>query len=119
MTDYSAVVCCDGRLVRKIPTEVLFKYVIEDINVTFRSVKDNAQEAYDEYLKWIMAYRTPDGYIIHRCFTLSEMNKYIVQETGEAFFSNHRNIYKAYTDPDKNLFQFLHGEQLKPNPTVT
>ena len=113
MTDYSAVVCCDGRLVRKIPAEVLFKYVIEDINVTFRSVKDNAQEAYDEYLKWIMAYRTPDGYTLHRCFTLSADQKYVVQETGEAFYSSRRNIYEAYTDPHKSLFRFLSGEQLK------
>ena len=113
MTEFNAVVCCDGRRVCRIPSDVLFKYVIEDIHETFLSVKEKPEEAYDEYLKWIMAYRTPDGYTVHRCFTLSADQKYVVQETGEAFYSSHRNIYKAYTDPDKSLYRFLLGEQQK------
>ena len=113
MTEFNAVVCCDGRRVCRIPSAVVFKYVIEDINESFMSCMNNPQEAYDEYLKWIMAYHTHDGYTVHRCFTLSEMHKYIVQETGEAFYSSHKNIYKAYTDPDKSLYQFLLAERQK------
>ena len=113
MTEFKAVVCCDGRRVRRLTSTVLFKYIIEDINETFMSVREKPGEAYDEYLKWIMAYRTPDGYTLHRCFTLSADQKYVVQETGEAFYSSRRNIYEAYTDPHKSLFRFLSGEQLK------
>ena len=105
MTDW--VVCCDGRRVRRESSTKLFKYYIHELRKTFKSCLDNPKEAYDNHLKWVNVYRAPDGLTVHRCFTLSEMHKYLVQETGETFYSSYKNIYDAYTDPDKSLYKYL------------
>ena len=107
----SSAVCRDGRTVRRISSTNLFKYAIEEPRKTFKSCLDKPQAAYDNYLKWVDVYRTPDNLTVHRCFTLSEMHKYLVQETGQAFYSSHKNIYDAYTDPDKSLYKYLLAEQ--------
>ena len=102
-----SAVCCDGRTVHRIPSEVLFKYHIDELEESFMSCMYDPKEAYNVYLKWIDVYFTPDGFTVHRCFTHNEMHKYLVQETGDFFYSSHKNIYEAYIDPDKSLYQFI------------
>ena len=110
----SSTLCRDGRTVRllcEISSKRLYKYYIEELMESFTSCMDKPKAAYDNHLKWINVYHAPDGLTVHRCFTLSEMHKYLVQETGEAFYSSYKNIYDAYTDPDKSLYKFLMTER--------
>ena len=112
MTECNTEVCCDGRTVRSLPSESLpsaglFKYLIKERNESFMSCMTKPQLAYDVYLEWIVTYHTPDGVTVHRCFTdeTDAMHQYVVQETGEVFYSVYENIYTAYTDPYKNYYQ--------------